>query len=409
MILTQREQHRFDVRGKGVPYGYPILVREAPDWQEFRLLFRALHADHITLVADAHLPQEMVQPIYEALCQVAPTLQLAIPADERQKTIETARSIWRAARANGGGTQQSCFVALGGGTIGNITGLAALLLTRGIRLVHIPTTLLAGTDSVLSLKQGVNEYVGTMLIKNLVGNYLAPQFVLEYLSYWQSLPATEIRSGVCELIKNVVAIRPDLFHPVKAFLKADAGYTIQDYAQILAWSVQAKQQVMQDDAFEKGTALVLEAGHAPIGHAIEAAATEMHMEAGISGQESWTRHDLLEMPGRLPHGFAIVLGLLASAHISRARGLQSDKEVRYLYELVEQNGAPTTLPPSLSPQRLLSIMKQDNKRGALPAREGYHAMVLLEHLGRPVMHGQIPMAYVSDQEVLFGLSALARA
>ena len=68
---------------------------------------------------------------------------------------------------------------LGGGLIGNIAGLAASLVVRGIKLVHIPTTLLAATDSVLSCKQGVNgEPVLDLLVKYLVGTFKAPEFVL---------------------------------------------------------------------------------------------------------------------------------------------------------------------------------------------------------------------------------------
>src|SRR5213078_957138 len=85
-----------------------------------------------------------------------PSLVVRLDAREQAKTMDAALTLAYQARADGGGTHRSCFLALGGGLVGNITGLAASLIVRGIKLVHIPTTLLAAIDSILSCKQGVN-------------------------------------------------------------------------------------------------------------------------------------------------------------------------------------------------------------------------------------------------------------
>jgi 3-dehydroquinate synthetase len=156
-----------------IVYDFPIEVRTRPDWGEFRQQLAALHADHFTLVADAALPPELIASVYQQVRDVGvPCLLVALQASEKSKLMQTALDVLSQARAHGGGTHASCFIALGGGLIGNITGLAASLLVRGIRLVHLPTTLLAATDSILSCKQGVNgEPAPGLLIKNLVGTF----------------------------------------------------------------------------------------------------------------------------------------------------------------------------------------------------------------------------------------------
>src|SRR5260370_31688105 len=120
-------------------------------------MLAALSAAHSTLVVDAGLPQELVEPVYRQVRAVGVACLLGpLRASEKAKLMQTALSVLYQARAHGGGTHASCFIALGGGLVGNITGLAATLIVRGIRLVHLPTTLLAATDTILSCKQGVN-------------------------------------------------------------------------------------------------------------------------------------------------------------------------------------------------------------------------------------------------------------
>lgn len=194
MIMTTRaasQARRYDFllhAGTGSlsarSYSYPIFVHDEPDWPAFVERMAAIKADHFTLVADAGLPESLITSFFEHLkATEVPSLLVRLKASEQTKTLETARSIAIKARMNGSGTHQSCFVSLGGGVIGNITGFAASFLVRGVRLIHIPTTLLAATDSILSLKQGVNVQTPTgHLVKNLLGTFYAPECVLVYLS-----------------------------------------------------------------------------------------------------------------------------------------------------------------------------------------------------------------------------------
>src|SRR6266566_2559958 len=387
-LVESRQTYLFRLQTKEgatprIVYDYPIEMRARPDWEEFRQRLAALHADHFTLVVDADLPKALVEPVYRQVCEVGvPCLLVPLHASEKAKLMQTALSVLYQARAHGGGTHASCFLALGGGLVGNITGLAASLLVRGIRLVHIPTTLLAATDSILSCKQGVNgEPALDRLIKNLVGTFKAPELALVFLSFWQSLEQDEIRSGLCELVKNVVAIHPHLYAEVAALLNPQAKYSLKQFARVFTWCFEAKQTVMRQDAHEQGAALVLEAGHT-VGHALES----------LVGMK---------------HGLAIALGLLVEAHISHRRGWLSDTEVRQHYALLGRNGVPTTLPRTMDIDALIRLIRDDNKIGYLPQREDHHVMVLLRHLGQPDEERPgLPLTYVSEKELRAALTIL---
>src|SRR5204862_5745329 len=161
---------------------------------------------------------------------------------------------------------------------------------------------------------------------------------------WQSLAPDEIRFGLCELVNNVLAIHPRRFEEVAALLNPQAHYSLDQFAQVFTWCFEAKQSVMRQDAHEQGSALVLETGHT-VGHALES---------------------LLGMK----HGLAIALGLLVEAHISHARGLLSDREVRQHYALLGRNGVPTTLPQTVDIEALMRLIRDDNKIGYFPRRDG---------------------------------------
>ena len=96
-----------------------------------------------------------------------------------------------------GGNKNSCIVDIGGGSVGNVAGMVAALVYRGIHLVHIPTTLLSQLDSSVDVKHSVNCYV-----KNSIGTYHPPTAVLIDPDLLSTLPDREFRSGLAEALKH---------------------------------------------------------------------------------------------------------------------------------------------------------------------------------------------------------------
>ncbi len=253
-------------------------------------------------------------------------------------------------------TRRTCIIGLGGGICGNMSGMVAALLFRGIKFVHIPTSLMAVLDSVLSLKQAINSDLG----KNLIGTFYMPEMVITSTQFLSTLPNKEVISGLCEVIKNSLTIVPETITRLSGMLSSECIYTQQDFRYFIDMSIQAKEQVMKNDPFEKNEALILEYGHT-IGHAIE-----------------------LADAGGISHGEAVGLGMLCAARISHTLGYLSEEEVYLHKELLEKAGAPTTIPLHIDSDTILSIMKFDNKRGYISSGTGTMQLVLLDSIGKPL-------------------------
>jgi 3-dehydroquinate synthetase len=265
-----------------------------------------------------------------------------------------------------GASRESVIVAMGGGLTGNLAGMCAALAYRGLRLVHIPTTLLAMLDSVLSLKQAVNSLLG----KNLIGAYHRPAFVLCDTSYLKSLPTVEIKSGLCEVVKNLLAICPEKTDEFSRSFNPAARYGEADLRRFIEHGIASKLSIMAHDAYEKGRAIVLEYGHT-VGHAIESAAA-----------------------GKIGHGQAIGLGMLAAANISLAQGKLTDTDYARHEQLLNLIGAPLRISASMSAAKIFGHVLHDNKRGHIPCRAENIAMVLLSAIGKPCYSGDKPLVEV---------------
>jgi 3-dehydroquinate synthetase len=356
---------------------YPIYVRSGPAaWPELTGLLSGLHTDRFLLVTDGGVPAEAVHAIGRQLEALAPVTLLRVPPGERAKNLSTIDELAKEAFTSGA-TRMSVFVALGGGLAGNVAGLLAHLFLRGARLVHIPTTLLAMSDSVLSLKQAVNSPVG----KNHLGAFHAPELVWSQLDCLATLPPAQIRAALCEAIKNIVAICPERYDEMAARLRADAAYSQAELAWFIGLCVDAKQQVMAADPHEEGCALVLEYGHT-VGHAAE-----------------------LVTGGRFSHGLAIGVGGLVAARIATLMGVGGPAIEQAHEALLLLNGAPTYFRGDFDADRLMQAIRLDNKRGYVPHRLGCVDMILLAGLGQPHQAGGSIITQVPEDVVLAGIQS----
>ncbi|MEU9410984.1 2-deoxy-scyllo-inosose synthase [Streptomyces sp. NPDC048281] len=356
---------------------YPFHIRGGrSSWTDLHKILSKLDADRFIVVADSGLPQHVVAEAQDHISSVAPTAVLRVEATERAKTLTTIDSLAEEA-IRAGATRQSIVIGLGGGLVGNIAGLLAGLVFRGIRLVHLPTTLLAMSDSTLSLKQGVNSRQG----KNHIGVFHPPVLVWNQLDFLETLAPEEIRSALCETVKNVLAIVPERYDDLARLLRTDARYSYTDLVSVINLCVDAKTAVMADDHREKQGALVLEYGHT-VGHAIE-----------------------LHSDGAVHHGFAIGLGMLVAARMSRELGGLERSEEAAHRELLGRNGAPTTA-TSVKVEDILELVRLDNKRGYVPRRTGACDFILLDGLGRPRISNGSLITQVDEETVRAGIASI---
>jgi 3-dehydroquinate synthase len=235
-------------------------------------------------------------------------------------------------------------VALGGGVIGDLAGLAAALVRRGLDYVQVPTTLLAQVDSSVGGKTAIDSVHG----KNLIGAFHQPVLVVSDTALLDTLPPRQFRAGYAEIVKYGLIADAAFF----AWLEANwrelfAGGPAREHA--IAVSCRMKAAIVARDERETGERALLNLGHT-FGHAFEAA-------AGFSD--------------RLLHGEAVALGMALAFAFSAQRGLLPRSQA----ERVEHHLAAAGLPvrPSSVPgglpgaDRLMELIAQDKKvkRGKL--------------------------------------------
>ena len=349
-------------------YRYPYYLRSGPDaWSELLEKLRALATDRFVIVTDGTFPSHLAQALKDRVSSIAPSTLLTFQGGEQAKDLLTVSQLGNEALREGA-IRSSVVIGLGGGLAGNVAGLLAGLFLRGARLVHIPTTLLAMSDSCLSLKQGVNSELG----KNHFGLFKQPAFVWADLAYLRELPPREIQSALCELIKNVLALCPHRYDEIAATLRPDGVYATAQIVRFIELCIEAKCSVMRDDALEKHGAVVLEYGHT-VGHALEMASH-----------------------GAIPHGLAVGMGMVVEARISHRLGMLAQRDVDAHLDLLQRNGAPTGVPSKYGSEELLFLMSKDNKRGYLPPLPGTYDLVLLKQLGVPNTTGETVLTQVDE-------------
>ena len=212
---------------------------------------------------------------------------------ERAKTLATVATVYDAlleARVDRGST----IVAVGGGVIGDMVGFAAATFLRGVRLVHVPTTVMAQVDSAIGGKVGVNLARG----KNLVGAFHPPALVVVDPDALATLSRREFRAGLYEVVKYGAIADEGLLGVLDGALPEVLTQRGDALTEVIRACCRIKADVVSADEHEHGVRRTLNFGHT-VGHALEA----------TTGY------------GRLRHGEAVGLGMRAALALGVARGV----------------------------------------------------------------------------------------
>jgi 3-dehydroquinate synthase len=273
-----------------------------------------------------------------------------IPAGETAKEITVAASLW-SRLAGHRLTRSDAIIGVGGGSATDLAGFVAATWLRGVRLVLVPTTLLAVVDAAIGGKTAVNIPAG----KNLVGVFHPPQGVLADLAVLESLPQQEYVSGLAEVIKaGFIADRVIL-----DLIEDDPGGAVAPHGrharELIERAVRMKARVVSEDLREKGCRQILNYGHT-LGHAIERVE-----DFGIR------------------HGEAVAIGMVYAAELARLAGRLDVAAVARHRQVLTAVGLPTTYLPGAWPA-LREAMAVDKKSRGVSLR-----FVVLEALGRPAI------------------------
>jgi shikimate kinase / 3-dehydroquinate synthase len=238
-----------------------------------------------------------------------------------------------------------CVIALGGGVVGDLAGFAAASVRRGMRLIQVPTSLLAQVDSSVGGKTGINSQHG----KNLIGAFHQPILVLADTGSLASLPPREFAAGYAEVVKYGLIVDRSFFDWLEANWRAVfAGGP--ERADAIAKSCAIKAAIVAADEYELGERALLNLGHT-FAHALE----------------RLTNFDGV----RLVHGEAVAIGMACAFRLSARRGLTGDAEAQHVEAHLAAVGLPVHIRDipgwDADAAAIVEAMMQDKKvkRGAL--------------------------------------------
>jgi 3-dehydroquinate synthase len=282
----------------------------------------------------------------------APARLLTVPPGEVSKSFaELERVIDRLLAF--GLDRRDLIVALGGGVVGDLAGLAAALYMRGIDFVQVPTTLLAQVDSSVGGKTAIDTPRG----KNLVGAFHQPRLVVADIDLLATLPPRQLRSGWAEVLKHGLICDADFFDWLAGEGAVGAAGDPGALTRAVVRSVEIKSTIVGEDEKEAGRRALLNLGHT-FGHAIEA-------ELGFD-------------EARITHGEAVALGCAMAFRFSAARGLCEGRVADRVEQVITAAGLPARLADvgAFSADALVDRMAGDKK-----AEGGRLTLILARSIG----------------------------
>jgi shikimate kinase/3-dehydroquinate synthase len=324
---------------------YKILIGEGLIGTAGAHLARLAPGAHCAVVTDENVAALLLEPLARSLAAAGLRhTRIVVPPGESSKSYARFAEVCDGLLA-AHVERRDLVVALGGGVVGDLTGFAAASVRRGLRLVQIPTTLLAQVDSSVGGKTAINSVHG----KNLVGAFHQPSLVLADTGALDTLSAREFRAGYAETLKYGLIADVGFFEWLESrWRDVFAGGPARLHA--VATSCAAKASVVAADETEQGERALLNLGHT-FGHALER----------LTGYDG----------ARLVHGEAVAIGIACAFRFSQALGYCSGQDAVRVENHLRAVGLPTRIGQiaglDAEPEAILTAMRQDKKveRGRL--------------------------------------------
>jgi 3-dehydroquinate synthase len=257
--------------------------------------------------------------------------------------------------ADSGASRRTTLAAVGGGVVGDLAGFVSATYMRGIRLVQVPTTLLAQVDAAVGGKVGLDLAAG----KNLVGAFYQPVSVYVVIDALSTLDPRQFRNGVAEVVKYGLIMDSELLRQLSEGLLP----TNPQLPAIVEKCVSLKAAVVEDDEFERtGRRAILNFGHT-IGHAVEK----------VTGY------------GPVLHGEAVSIGMAVEARLGEALGVTAAGTAYVVTDVLERQGLPVRHEALQATGSILEAIKLDKK-----AKRGSLAFSLLIEPGKCKLVEDVP-------------------
>ncbi len=286
----------------------------------------AVGACRAAVVTDSNVEKLYLERVLKSLADAGmEPVCYAFPAGERNKNLQTLSDILEFLAENRL-TRKDCVVALGGGVTGDMAGFAAGCYLRGVKVVQLPTTLLAAVDASVGGKTAVDLKAG----KNLAGLFLQPSAVICDTDCLRSLPDDVFADGASEAVKTGILAGEPLFSLL------EKGGARENAGEIIARCAAFKAQVVEQDEREGDLRRILNLGHT-LGHAIEKCSDYS-----------------------VAHGRAVAMGTVAVSRAAVRMGKCEKAAARRIEAAFIKNGLPVELP--YPAEQLCMAALSDKKR-----------------------------------------------
>ena len=290
--------------------------------------------DKLFVLVDEHTYEHCL-PLIQPFPCMKDAISICIGAGDIHKNIETLAHVWKELGDNGA-TRHSLMINLGGGMVTDLGGFAASTFKRGIKYINIPTTLLAMVDASVGGKTGIN-FNG---LKNEIGVFSPAQSVLINTEFLKSLDMDNILSGYAEMLKHGIISTTEHWAELLKFDMDEIDY--KALQELVAKSVKIKEEIVEQDPYEKGIRKALNLGHT-VGHAFESLAME-------------TNRPVL-------HGYAVAWGIVCELYFSHLKvGFPKDK-LRQTLQFIKDNYGVFVF-DCKQYDRLYEFMTHDKKNSA---------------------------------------------
>jgi len=292
-----------------------------------------LRPSSVLVVTDESVLAARGAALAASLPRDLPVTQVTVRPGEEHKTLTSVQAIWDAA-LTARVDRDSVVLAFGGGVVGDLAGFAASTLLRGIRVVQVPTTVLAMVDASVGGKTGFDVAQG----KNLIGSFHQPAAVVVDFAHLSTLPIRDFRAGLAEVAKVALTCDEDLWASLEQGADRLREGDLRTLAPLAMQAIVLKTRLVRDDEKERGARALLNLGHT-VGHALEA----------------WGGF------ARYRHGEAVAMGLVTELRVAEHLGVASAGLADRARALLSRLGLPTD-PPDEAMRAAWPFVTLDKKR-----------------------------------------------
>ncbi len=308
----------------------------------------------VFILADENTREHCLPKLVMKVPSLADAPVMEIPPGESGKTIDVCRKLWEVLEELQA-DRNSVLINLGGGVIGDLGGFVAATFKRGIRFIHVPTSLLAQVDASIGGKVGVNHGG----LKNQVGLFAYPVGVYIDPEFLRTLPREHLVGGFAEMIKHALISSKSYWKRIKKV----SFFDLATLEACISESIRIKQSIIDRDPRESELRKVLNFGHT-VGHALEAYSLESDVRT-------------------LHHGQAVAAGMICEAYISHRFRLLDKDDLNEIISFVLGHFAKVWIDQATY-HRILELMRSDKKNS-----NGKIRMTLLDGIGKGVVNKEV--------------------